>query len=358
MKLLRRTLGDHIALRVAPDPALPDATADVGMVEQVLLNLAVNARDAMPGGGELAITTVFVDADADYLRRVPQAKPGQFVGFRVTDTGVGIPPEVLRRVFDPFFTTKPEGKGTGLGLATVYTIAQQHGGWVEISSAVGRGSQFVVWFPARPRARDAGASAAGRPGGPAREPRACCWSRTGTRSRAVLQSVFSRNGLPHVSRRQRTRGAAPLGAASRPDRPPVHRRRDAGRNERPRTRRAPAGAAARPQGDVLQRLRRQYPGGGGADAARARGFWPSPSTWRRPPGRSASCSTRSPRFPRWGAGGTGLAAVLGEPAFRLDGGLAAHARGGDRLAVDVVGAVARDIDPGKLGPHLRSRRPA
>jgi CheY-like chemotaxis protein len=163
------------------------------MVEQVLLNLAVNARDAMPGGGELAITTVFVDADADYLRRVPQAKPGQFVGFRVTDTGVGIPPEVLRRVFDPFFTTKPEGKGTGLGLATVYTIAQQHGGWVEISSAVGRGSQFVVWFPARPRARTpAPPPPAGPGGGEGTEGLLLVEDRDEVR--AVLQSVFSRNG--------------------------------------------------------------------------------------------------------------------------------------------------------------------
>jgi len=193
VKLLRRTLGEHIALRVETDPPVPDATADVGMVEQVLLNLAVNARDAMPSGGELVITTLTLEADAEYARRVPQAKTGHFVGFRVKDTGVGISAEVRLRIFDPFFTTKPDSRGTGLGLATVYTIAQQHGGWIEVDSEIGHGSQFVVWFPRHPDAPSAAAprSAAVVTGNGSE---ALLLVEDKEEVRAVLQSVFARNG--------------------------------------------------------------------------------------------------------------------------------------------------------------------
>ncbi len=138
------------------------------MVEQVLLNLAVNARDAMPGGGEITISTASVSTDAAYLERVPQAKLGDFVGLRVRDQGTGIPPEVLPRIFEPFFTTKPEGSGTGLGLAMVYGIAQQHGGWIEVASEVGRGSEFTVWFPALPAAAPEASAGAGPAAQPAR----------------------------------------------------------------------------------------------------------------------------------------------------------------------------------------------
>jgi PAS domain S-box-containing protein len=193
VKLLRRTLGEHIVLRVETDPSVSDATADVGMVEQVLLNLAVNARDAMPKGGSLVISTLKLEADADYVRRVPQAKLGRFVGFRVKDTGMGIPPDVLLRIFDPFFTTKADGQGTGLGLATVYTIAQQHGGWIEVDSEVGRGSQFVVWFPPEP---DGPAVAVARPPSPVvgTGSEALLLVEDKDEVRAVLQSVFARNG--------------------------------------------------------------------------------------------------------------------------------------------------------------------
>jgi PAS domain S-box-containing protein len=193
VKLLRRTLGDHIALHVELGPSVPDVTADVGMVEQVVLNLAVNARDAMPNGGELVITTLTLDADADYVLRVPQARIGRFAGFRVRDTGMGISPEVISRIFDPFFTTKTDGQGTGLGLTTVYTIAQQHGGWIEVESEVGRGSQFAVWFPPHVAERSPLAT---QPLAPA--------ARKGTETvllvedkeevRAVLKGLFVRNG--------------------------------------------------------------------------------------------------------------------------------------------------------------------
>ena len=146
-RLLQSVVGENVALEFAPMPGLPEIQADIGMVEQVLLNLAVNARDAMPHGGRIIVATLTLAADAEYVRRVPQARPGPAVGLRVRDTGVGIPAEVIPRIFDPFFTTKKEGKGTGLGLATVYGIIQQHAGWIEVESQPGQGAAFTVWFP-------------------------------------------------------------------------------------------------------------------------------------------------------------------------------------------------------------------
>jgi two-component system cell cycle sensor histidine kinase/response regulator CckA len=147
-RLLRRVIGENITLEVVAAPGLPGINADAGMLEQVLLNLVVNARDAMLRGGRVTITTVALLADGEYVRRVPQARPGRFVGLRVSDTGEGIAPEILPRIFDPFFTTKQEGKGTGLGLATAYGIIEQHAGWFEVESPRGQGAQFTAWFPA------------------------------------------------------------------------------------------------------------------------------------------------------------------------------------------------------------------
>jgi CheY-like chemotaxis protein len=189
VKLLNRTLGENIVLRVETDPSVEDAAADVGMVEQVLFNLAVNARDAMPKGGELVITTLALEADADYVSRVPQAKSGRFVGFRVTDTGVGISADVRSRIFDPFFTTKPDSHATGLGLATVYTIVQQHGGWIEVSSEIGRGTQFTAWFPQRPSE-----AVPSTPPNLGKGGETLLLVEDKEEVRAVLQSVFARNG--------------------------------------------------------------------------------------------------------------------------------------------------------------------
>ncbi len=147
LQLLDRVIGENIALEVVTPPDLPEVHADGGMVEQVLLNLVVNARDAMPHGGRIVIAARALTVDADYVRRVPQARLGVFVGLGVRDTGEGIAPDILPRIFDPFFTTKKEGKGTGLGLATVYGIMEQHAGWIEVESQPGRGTQFTVWFP-------------------------------------------------------------------------------------------------------------------------------------------------------------------------------------------------------------------
>jgi CheY-like chemotaxis protein len=120
------------------------------MMEQVILNLVVNARDAMPQGGQLRVATEQVTLDAAHTRLNPKARAGEFVCMMVSDTGTGIAPEVLPRIFEPFFTTKEVGKGTGLGLATVYVIVQQHQGWLEVSSQVGEGTLFKVFLPAIP----------------------------------------------------------------------------------------------------------------------------------------------------------------------------------------------------------------
>jgi CheY-like chemotaxis protein len=117
-------------------------------MEQVLLNLAVNARDAMPKGGRLVITTSAVEVDATHAMHFAEARPGTFVRLSIADTGTGIDPANLTRIFEPFFTTKAVGKGTGLGLATVYGIIKQHGGWIRVYSELGSGAMFSAYLPA------------------------------------------------------------------------------------------------------------------------------------------------------------------------------------------------------------------
>ena len=147
-KMLQRLLGETIILAFQPPPQMPLVEADAGMIEQVIMNLAVNARDAMPKGGTLAISTEAVELGPDYVQTHPEARPGGFVRLRVTDTGCGMNAATMARIFEPFFTTKEVGKGTGLGLATVYGIVKQHEGWIEVASEVGKGSTFSVFFPA------------------------------------------------------------------------------------------------------------------------------------------------------------------------------------------------------------------
>jgi signal transduction histidine kinase/DNA-binding response OmpR family regulator len=146
-RMLRRIVGEdvEIQLHLASQPLF--VHADVSMMDQVLLNLVVNARDAMPGGGRLVIETSAVEIDALAASHSPQSRPGSFARLSVTDTGCGIPPEILPRIFEPFFTTKDIGKGTGLGLATVFGIAQQHQGWVNVTSQIGRGTTFQIYLP-------------------------------------------------------------------------------------------------------------------------------------------------------------------------------------------------------------------
>ena len=144
-KMLQRILGEDVYLRSEYSPALPLVDADVGMIEQIILNLAVNARDAMPDGGRLSIrTTLEQFKSATAAENAPSELR---VCLSVTDTGTGIAPEILPRIFEPFFTTKEVGKGTGLGLATVYGIVQQHHGEITVQSGSGKGTTFNVYFP-------------------------------------------------------------------------------------------------------------------------------------------------------------------------------------------------------------------
>jgi PAS domain S-box-containing protein len=147
-KMLRRILGEDITLESRFAPGLRPVHADPGMMEQVLMNLAVNARDAMPRGGRLLIALEPVTLDASAAAARHSARVGSFVCLSVSDTGCGIPPQIRDRIFEPFFTTKEIGKGTGLGLATVFGIVEQHGGWIELESTVGAGTTFRVFLPA------------------------------------------------------------------------------------------------------------------------------------------------------------------------------------------------------------------
>jgi signal transduction histidine kinase/CheY-like chemotaxis protein len=147
-KMLCRLLGEHIVLEFVAPPTLLNITGDSGMVEQVLMNFAVNARDAMLGGGKLTVSVEDFSTTTQYVQRHPDARMGRFVRLQVTDTGSGMTDAVRARIFEPFFTTKDVGKGTGLGLATVFGIVKQHNGWIEVTSALGKGSTFTVYFPA------------------------------------------------------------------------------------------------------------------------------------------------------------------------------------------------------------------
>ena len=157
-----------MVLETRLDPALGRVRADPGQFEQVLMNLAINARDAMPQGGLLTIETGNVDVDERRARRSVDGRAGAFVMLRVTDNGVGMDEETRRNLFEPFFTTKGLGHGTGLGLATVYGILQQSGGWVRVESQPGQGATFEVFLPRvdAPAAISPAAPAAGpAPGG-------------------------------------------------------------------------------------------------------------------------------------------------------------------------------------------------
>lgn len=147
IKMLRRLIGENITLEFVPGDDLPLIHADAGMIEQVLVNLSVNARDAMPHGGQLTIRTDQCILAPATSRRTPQSRPGHFIRLSVSDNGHGIAPEHRPYIFEPFFTTKEAGKGTGIGLATVYSIVNQHQGWIEVHSEPGSGTRFEIYFP-------------------------------------------------------------------------------------------------------------------------------------------------------------------------------------------------------------------
>jgi signal transduction histidine kinase/CheY-like chemotaxis protein len=145
--MLRRLIGEHIDLRCDKGESLPYTYADACNLEQVIMNLAVNARDAMPNGGQLLLRTARVQTDTTFAARNPEARAGDFVCLSVTDTGCGMDNFTQNHIFEPFFTTKGVGKGTGMGLATVYGIVKQHNGWIEVESEVGRGTTFKIYLP-------------------------------------------------------------------------------------------------------------------------------------------------------------------------------------------------------------------
>lgn len=146
-KILIRLIGEDVALRVIPGKNLGAVKADQGQFEQILVNLAINARDAMPEGGRLLIETANIDLDEEYCRRHTQLQAGKYVVLAVSDSGQGMSEEVKRHLFEPFFTTKPIGQGTGLGLATIYGAVMQAGGAIEVYSEVGDGTTFKIYLP-------------------------------------------------------------------------------------------------------------------------------------------------------------------------------------------------------------------
>jgi PAS domain S-box-containing protein len=147
IKMLERLVGEHVQIQFLTQERLPSIHADKSMMEQIAMNLAVNARDAMPNGGRVTITTSLETIHRSATPMDPERRDGQFVRLTFTDSGTGMDTEVLSRIFEPFFTTKPVGKGTGLGLSTVFGIVRQHQGWLEVDSRPGVGTTFKIYFP-------------------------------------------------------------------------------------------------------------------------------------------------------------------------------------------------------------------
>src|ERR1022692_3699888 len=145
--MLFQLIGERFEIQFHCPDELPSVMADEGSMEQVLINLIINARDAMPEGGLIEITTETVNLDDGAAALTPESRPGQFVCLSVKDHGCGMDTQLLTKIFDPFFTTKEVGKGTGLGLSTIHGIVKQHEGWIDVSSEIGQGSLFRIFLP-------------------------------------------------------------------------------------------------------------------------------------------------------------------------------------------------------------------
>jgi nitrogen-specific signal transduction histidine kinase/ActR/RegA family two-component response regulator len=156
-KMLHRLIGEDIVLKTELEKALWSVRADRGTMEQVMMNLTVNAKDAMPNGGELKVTTENIVLNETQCENIPEAQAGRWVRISVSDTGIGIDRKTIRHIFEPFFSTKEVGEGTGLGLSVVYGIVKQHDGWMNVTSEAGQGSTFQVYLPvfrAKPEKND------------------------------------------------------------------------------------------------------------------------------------------------------------------------------------------------------------
>jgi PAS domain S-box-containing protein len=162
LKMLTRMIGEDVDLVLTPGKNLWSVRADAGQIEQVIMNLAVNARDAMPSGGKLTIETANVTLDEDYARQLAPLRPGDYVMVSISDTGVGMDNETQSKIFEPFFTTKGP-KGTGLGLSTVYGIIKQSGGYIWVYSEVGRGTTFKIYLPRVPSVEEPAPQFAAKP---------------------------------------------------------------------------------------------------------------------------------------------------------------------------------------------------
>jgi hypothetical protein len=193
-QLLHRTLGEHIELGINPDPELWPVKADRGQLEQVLVNLAVNARDAMPGGGRLTIDTGNIEVDETYASGRPGLTTGRYVRLRVSDSGVGMDRATMDRLFEPFFSTKPKGRGTGLGLATVYGIVTGAGGTIDVYSEPGLGTAFSVLLPATADVAGAAETPADHPASPEGEGETVLLVEDETSLRDLTSRILTRHG--------------------------------------------------------------------------------------------------------------------------------------------------------------------
>ena len=253
--LLRRTIGETIDLAIVASDDLWSTLCDPNQLESALLNLAINARDAMPDGGKLTIATANARLDG-VTADTPALAPGDYICIAVTDTGTGMSAEVAARAFDPFFTTKPIGQGTGLGLSMIYGFARQSNGHATIDSKLGQGTSVRLYLPRHHGgavAEPASAAASGRTLPPPARP--CWWSRTSRWCAAVILEMLDEQGYRTLEAVDGPSGLRIL-RTQRADRPFGHRRRPA-RHERPPARRPGAGDPARPEDSVHHRLCRE-----------------------------------------------------------------------------------------------------